>query len=381
MDREWKSVFITCGSRRRGNYTMKHIGSKVLDGLTGAMTPILPAYIVAGIYSMIVTLFGPGYLNMIAGETPVQKLLTIVCDACYYFAPMFTAWSASGKFRCSTILAMILAGIMIHPSMLEIVSAGESFVVFGIPMRLVNYTQAVLPIVMTTWALSIAERFFLAVVPDRIRVVAVPVLTILVMLPAALCLLGPACYYVMSLLADLIIWLSETAGILAMTLLGATWVFVVMFGMHIPILSIVLPVAMSIGYDPVVFPASIATSFASLGTVLGYALMVKEKEEKVLAWEYFVTMLTANTGKPFLYGVMMRNKKVLVYSILSGAIGGLLMGLLKCKVYTFSGVGFIFLNPIRFGEDVVKAAIVGIICVLIPVLLSMAFGVEEKNAC
>lgn len=360
--------------------TAKAIFGKMVDGLTGSLTPVLPAYIVAGIFKMVVTLLGPGYAGLLQEGSDLLIMLTLVGDACYYFAPMFTAWSASKKFNCSTILALILAGIMVHPTLLDIVNAGEAFTVFGIPMRLVNYTQAVIPIVITTWALSVVERFFKKIVPNIIRTMLVPVLTILVMLPLALCLFGPICYFIMSGLANLIIWLSDTAGVLAMTVIGATWFFIIMFGMHIPILTIMLPAAMSIGYDPIVFPASIATSFVGLGVSLGYALKVKDKEDKVFAWQYFVTMLTANITEPFIYGVMMRNKKVLSYTVISGAVGGALMGLLKCRIFTFSGVGFIFLNPLRFGEDVVKAAIVGAICTALPVLLCLIFGVDKKKA-
>ena len=357
----------------------KEIFGKVVDGLTGSLMPILPAYVAAGIFKMVVTLFGPSYLGILTEGSDLLTVLTLVGDACYYFTPMFVAWSTSQKFRCSTILSLIIAGLMIHPTLLGIVEAGEPFTVYGIPMRLVNYTQSVIPIVLTVWCQSVVEKWVRKVVPDIIRTMAVPVLTILIMLPLALCVFGPICYYLMAGLADLIIWLSDTVGILAMAIIGATWSFVIMFGMHVPILTIVLPAAMAIGYDPVVFPASIACGLAGIGSSLGYALKVKEKKEKVVAWEYFVTQNTANIGEPFLYGVVLQNGKVLCYGMIGGAVGGILMGIMHARVFTFSGVGFPFLNPIRFGEDVVKAAIACAIAFIIPVVLSLIFGVDTKK--
>ena len=358
---------------------LKQFFSSMVDGLTGSLTPILPLFIVAGIFMMVVTLFGPTHIGLIPEGSDVLTILTIVGDACYYFAPVFAAWSAACKFNASPVLAMIIACVMIHPTLLEIVSAGEPFTVFGIPMRLVNYTQAVIPIVITTWTLSKVEKLMKKIIPDMVRTMAVPVFTVLIMLPLALCVFGPACYYVMAAFADAILWLSAKVGIAAMAVIGATWTFIIIFGMHIPILTVVLPAAMEIGYDPVVFPASIACGMAGLGVSLGYALRVKGKEEKALAWQYLVTQVTANIGEPFLYGVLLRNKKVLIFNMIGGAIGGALMGIMHCRVFTFSGVGFPFLNPIRFGEDVVKAAIVSVIAVVIPLILCLIFGVDTKK--
>lgn len=360
-------------------FSAKELFGRAVDGLTGSLMPVLPAYVVGGIFKMIVTLLGPSYMDVLKDGSDLLVLFTLVGDACYYFAPIFTAWSASRKFGCSTILSLVIAGIMIHPTMLGIVEQGEAFTVFGIPMRLVNYTQAVIPIVLTVWAQSVVEKWVKKIIPDIVRTMAVPVLTILIMLPIALCAFGPVCYYLMSGLADLILWMSDTIGIFAMAVIGATWTFITMFGMHVPILTIVLPAAMAIGYDPVVFPASIAAGLAGLGVSLGYALKVKSKEEKVMAWEYFVTMVTANIGEPFLYGVVLQNWKVLAYQTIGGAIGGILMGIMHARVFTFSGVGFPFLNPIRFGEDVVQAAICCAIAFAIPVVLSLIFGVNVNK--
>lgn len=357
----------------------KEMFGKAVDGLTGSLMPVLPAYVVGGIFKMVVTLLGPSYANVLQEGSDLLVLLTLVGDACYYFVPMFIAWSASRKFGCSTILSLVIAGIMIHPTLLGIVEQGEPFTVFGIPMRLVNYTQAAIPIVLTVWAQSVVEKWVKKIVPDIIRTMAVPVLTVLIMLPVALCAFGPVCYYLMAGLADVILWLSDTIGIAAMAVIGATWTFIIMFGMHVPILTIVLPAAMAIGYDPVVFPATIASGLAGIGAALGYALMVKPKEEKVMAWEYFVTMITANIGEPFIYGVMLQNRKVLGYSMVGGAVGAILMGILHARVFTFSGVGFPFLNPIRFGEDVVQATICCVVAFFVPVVLSLIFGVNAKK--
>ena len=48
--------------------------------------------------------------------------------------------------------------------------------------------------------------------PDVLRILVIPVGTMLIMLPLGLCIFGPAVSFVMGLVADLIIWLGTNAG-------------------------------------------------------------------------------------------------------------------------------------------------------------------------
>lgn len=359
---------------KKEKLTLKSILNNIMNSLSGSITPILPVFIAAGIFKMFVILLGPTNLNIMSETSDIYRLLSLAGDAGYYFLPMFAAYSAAKKFNCNPVLALLLAGIMIHPEMLKIVEDGSPFTVFGIPMKLVNYTQAVIPVILNTWVLSHVERFIGKVVPDMIRVLAIPVLTMTIMLPVGLCIFGPAISIFMGWIADLIIWLSGTVGILAMVLVGATWSLIIAFGMHVPILVALLPAALEIGFDPVVQPATIPTIFASLAVALAYAIRAKGKENKELGLTCFVTYLTANISEPYVYGIMLRDKKALAWHAIGGAIGAGVVGVLGAKIYIFSGVGFCFLNPLRYGPDVIKGSIGCAIAFIVSFALSMIFG-------
>lgn len=360
--------------------TPKVVVNNIFGALSGCITPILPVFIVAGIFKMIATLLGPDNVGLMTEDNQIYILCNLVNDGCFYFLPFFAAYSAAKKFQASPVFAMIITAVMLHPNMLSLVEAGEPFRVYNIvPMYLVNYSQAVVPIILIVWVLSYVEKWVKKIVPDIIRVLGVPVLTIAIMLPLALCVFGPACYVVMGWIADLIILLNDTVGILAMVLVGATWALVITFGMHVPIMTALLPAWMTIGFDAIVSPASIASSLANLGVELSYSLRAGSKESRELGWTCLTSNALANIGEPYLYGIFLRDRRAMIYHMIGGASGALVMGLLGAKVYLFSGVGFPWLNFLRFGEDAVQGAIGMVVAFVVPLVLGLIFGYEKEK--
>ena len=360
--------------------TLKNVGNSIMGALSGSITPILPVFIVAGIFKMVAVLFGPGKMGLMTEESQLYQLCNLVSAAGYYFLPFFAASSAAKKFNTSPIMAMLIAAVMLHPDMVSLVASGETFKVYGLfPMKLVNYAQAVIPVILNTWILAYVERWVRKIVPDFIRVLGVPVLTMVIMLPVALCIFGPACYVLMGWAADLIIWLNDTVGILAMVVVGAFWTLIISFGMHVPVLTALLPTWMIIGYDAIVSPATIAAALAGIGVELAYALRADGKDNKSLGWSCFTTNAFANIGEPYVYGIYLRDKKAMVWHIVGGAAGALVMGIIGAKIYIFSGVGFPWLNFLRFGEDAVKGAIGMAVAFGVSLALGLAFGFEKKK--
>lgn len=360
--------------------TPKSVINSMMGALSGSITPILPIFIAAGIFKMIAVLFGPKNFGLLTETSHLFMLCNIVGSAGYYFLPFYAAYSAAKKFNCNPIMALLFAGVMLHPDMLAIVSSGEAFTVYGIPMKLVSYVQAVIPMVLIVWAMSYVEKWLKKVLPNMVRTIGLPVLTMAIMLPVVLCVLGPVCTIIMGWIADLIVWLSSTVGILAMVVVAVLWPLVISFGMHVPVMTALLPAWMEMGFDAIVSPATIAQSMAAIGAELGYALRSDGVENRSLGWSCFVTNVTANIGEPWLYGIYLRDKKAMLWHAIGAASGALTMGLLGAKVVMFSGVGFPWLNPLRFGEDMILGAIGCIVAFAVSLTLSLLFGFTKKDA-
>lgn len=359
--------------------TPKKILNNILDAVSGCITPILPLFMVAGIFNTVIILFGPKGLGWLADGCDALRLLSIVADACFYFYPIFVAYSASKKFNTSPVLALLLSGVMIHPDMLDIVSAGEAFSVYGIPMKLVNYTKAVLPIIMIVWVMSYVERFLKKIIPDVLRIVAIPVLTIAIMLPIALCAIGPLFSVVIGAIANGIVWLSSAAGWLTTAIAGATWSLVIATGMHVPVLTALLPVFLELGYDPVIQNGAMVQAYSLLTMALAYGLRASTKEERELGWSTFGTYALGRVSEPIIYGILLRDKKALAWHLIGGFAGGLFIGLSGAKLHILAGVGSPVLNVVRYGPDMAKGAIGCLIGIGVTFALAMVFGFEGSE--
>lgn len=365
--------------KKKEKLTIKSVAKNIMSTLSGCIIPTLPVIIVAGIFKMLVILFGPEQLGWLAEDGDLIALFEMVGNAGYYFLPFFVAYSSAVKFKVSPMMALLFAGIMLSPNMLEIVEAQKAFTVFGIPMHLTSYVQAVIPIIMIVWIMSYVERFLKKHIPDMLRTIGIPVLTITIMLPIGLCILGPACYIVMSLIADGLLWLTANFGLLAAITVAPLWPFVQMFGMHVPILTALLPAQMEIGYDMIVYPALIATSFTNMGLFLAYALRAKSVKQRSLGWSCFTTMTLANISEPGLYGIILSDYKALIYTMIGNMSGALICYLLRAKVYIFAGVGFPFLNSLRFGEDIIQGTIGCIVALAVAFTLGIIFGFQGEG--
>lgn len=172
-------------------FCWKNIPKRVMDAVIGSVTPIFPIISAAGIIKLLAALLGPSMLGLLPADSDIVVLLTFVGDAGFYYFPVYVAWSAAKKFNTSIPIAMMLGAVMLHPTLVQMVSDGTAFTVFGIPMGLVSYTSQFLPSVLSVWILSYVYRFFDRVSPKFLKIILVPTCSLLVMLPITLCMVGP----------------------------------------------------------------------------------------------------------------------------------------------------------------------------------------------
>lgn len=366
--------------KTKKKFSVKGILNGIMGAIAGSLTPVLPALIGAGLFKMVAVLLGPSNIGILSEDNQIYIFLDLINTAVYYFLPFFVAFTASKRFKCNPVYPMMLAAVMVHPTLLQIVADGKPFNIYGVfPMHLVNYTNGVIPMILCTYFIAFIEHKVTKIVPDMMRVIGIPLLTMAIAYPLCLCIFGPICSIIMSGIANLILWANDTVGILAVVLVGALWFFVVMFGMHVPILMTLLPTWVEMGFDAIVSPATIAASLAMIGTELAYALRANTKYKRETGWSCFVTNVTANIAEPALYGIALVDKFAMAYTMIGGAVGGVFMFIFGAKVTLFSGVGFPFLNFLRFGEYALPGAIGMIIAFAVALALGMIFGFEKKS--
>jgi PTS system beta-glucosides-specific IIC component len=83
----------------------------------------------------------------------------MVYNAGFSFLPVYLGCAASKKLGASEVPGMMLAGIPIESSFVEMANDGiTSLSVFGLPASDVNYSQSPMPILLSEWVMSRIER-------------------------------------------------------------------------------------------------------------------------------------------------------------------------------------------------------------------------------
>lgn len=145
--------------------------------LAGSMTPMIPAMITAAMFRTLQTILGPDLLGVITPESSLYILFDMLYNAFFYFLSLYIGYTASKQLGVNVIMGMFAAGALMVPQFMNLVDTGVSFSVYGIPAPVSNYSQTLLPMLLTIWCMSYIEKFFRRHVPDMLSTVFVPFLT------------------------------------------------------------------------------------------------------------------------------------------------------------------------------------------------------------
>ncbi len=361
--------------------TFKGFINKLLDAVAACIAPLQPVLIFAGVVKMIPTVLGPSVLNLLPETSDFIRILNIAGDAGFYFFPMYLAYSGSKKFGCNTMMALLIAGILLSPSLIEIMNSGEEFTIYGIPMTATSYSSSFLPMVLITYVMSYIEKFLKKIIPNSLKSILFPLVLVLIMLPLALCVLGPLGTWLGKLIAAGIVALHSVAGPLAIAIIAAFWSLIVATGMHQALIAIAVTYIAEIGYDDSILIGAIICFYAMQAIDLAYFIKAKNAEDRSTAGTALVTLSFGGISEPSIFGILLKNRKALINIIIGGFVGGLYAGIMQIHLY-FPAAGNLFGALAFAGEksgSFVNGIIASIIAAGVAFALSMIFGFEDKN--
>lgn len=315
-------------------------------------------------------------LNVLPATSDFMVLLTFVGDAGFYFFPVFIAMAASKKFNTSTPIALFLGAILIHPTLVEMVTKGTQFSVYGIPMTLVNYSSQFLPSILIVWVMSYVYKFFDKFSPKSMKIIIVPTCTILVMLPLALCILGPIASFLGQGLAAFFTNLYSLVGPLAIGLISASWYFLVATGMHHALVALAITQIANMGADSIIMVGAISGTYALMGLAVAYIIRCK-KEDKAIATANAVTLIVGGISEPTVFSVLLQYKKAMIVQIIAGIVGGVINGLLHVSVY-FNGSSNVLIG-LGFGKDLALGMIGCGAAFVISLVLGTVLGIDDSS--
>lgn len=347
------------GSSSNDEKERSGIITTIISVISTTFTPVIPALIGGGMIKAVLSIL---VLCGLDDSSATYAILNLISDAAFYFMPVLLAYGAAIKFECNPVLAMTLACALLHPTWTGMVSAGEGVNFFLIPVKLVDYSYSVIPIILSVWLMSYVEKFAEKYTPSIIKFFLKPLIILFISVPIALVIIGPFGSFLNSVIEAGANVINAKASWLLPMLMGAFQPFLVLTGTAWAMTPIATVQISSLGYEIVNGPGMLASNIAQGGATLAVALRTKNSQLKQLASSSGFTAVMGIT-EPCLYGVLLRLKKPFIASMIGGGIGGIYAGLSGLVRYAFVSPGlaalpaFIGANPMNIVHAVITCII------------------------
>ncbi|HEM5075107.1 TPA: PTS glucose transporter subunit IIA [Streptococcus suis] len=353
---------------------------QVIEYIAGSMTPLIPAMLGGGMIKVLVIVLP--MLGLLKADSQSISFLAFFGDAPYHFMPIFLAYSASQKLKVTPTLAMSVAGILLHPNFVQMVSTGDPLHFLGAPVTPASYGSSVIPILIMVWLMKYIEAIFNKVTPAVTKSFLQPTLVLLVSGFIALVLVGPLGVIVGEGLSQLVEQMHGVAGWLTLAVLGAIMPFIVMTGMHWAFAPIFLAASIATP-DVLILPAMLGSNLAQGAASMAVAFKSKNSNTKQIAFAAGFSALFAGVTEPALYGVTLKYKKPLYAAMIGGGLAGLFIGLTGVKAYLFAVPSLIALPQFIYSEaasNITNAMIAAAISIIVTFILAYFLGIDEETS-
>ena len=287
--------------------------------------PIVPALIVGGLILSIKNLL-VNYCGLSTDSGTAQVLLAIF-SASFSFLPVYLGYQLAAVMKMQPIMGALLGAIMISSS----ISGAEGLDFLGIPIPTNDYSSTVVPIVLGVVFMYFVDRGLQKIIPDITKLFLKPLLTMFIVVPVELIILGPAGSMMGYALSDAATWLMDNVAFIATPILAALNPYFVMLGLDKAYIAIEVTSLAQLGWAPIIF--GFISNLCIGGTSLALATAMKgNKEKRGMVTTVAVTALCGVT-EPAFYGCLIERPRLLVGTAIGALCAGLPAGIFVLKEY------------------------------------------------
>ncbi|MGV3466579.1 MAG: PTS transporter subunit EIIC [Heyndrickxia sp.] len=330
--------------------------------MASVFMPIVPALITGGmilaIKNLLVNYFG---VSMNSGTAVI---MSAIFSAAFTFLPVYIGYTMSKRLKMEPIMGAFLGGLLVSTNISSV--KGLSFLGIGIPA--VDYSSSVLPIMLGVGLMYFIDKFFHKYIPGTVKYFLKPLLTMIVVVPITLIVLGPIGTVLSKYVGMGITDLMSAIGGVAMPIFAAVYPYMVMLGLDKAIMPIGFNSVATIGYDPAIMVMGFISNLCIGGSALAVATTIKkDKGKKGMIASFGMTAICGVT-EPAFYGALIVRPKVLIGTAIGAVSAGIVAGIFGLKSYVMGGcpgllTALFFIDKNGGLGNLFLAAIVAIIAV------------------
>lgn len=319
--------------------------NKIIDGISGIFLPFVNLLSAAGILKGILAILSTAGVLAESGDT--YLVLNAMADSLFYFLPMVLAFTAAQKFNTNPFTAVVIAGVLLYPSLTAVFDIRDQIIFAGLPIKSVVYHSSVIPVILAVGLLKYVEQITNRILPGIISGFLTPLVCIIVVGLITLFVFGP----IGKVVGDgLTVGYEAVYGIspvLAGAFLGAVIQLMVIFGFHWSFVLIGMNNINVRGSDTVMVLIGPAV-FAQAGAAMAVFFKSKDKQFRSICLS---AALSAGFGvtEPAMFGVNLPLKMPMLAVCIGGGVGGALAGLSGARAMAFAFPSLVSL-PVLMGQ-------------------------------
>lgn len=356
----------------------KNILDGFIDVISGIFQPILGVLTAVGMLKGLNILMGT--LGIYSESDGIYLILNAIGDSMFMFLPIMLGYAAAKKFKVKPFVGLVIGAALCYPTiqLSALAEAGQPLYtlftgtifespiyleILGIPVIAMDYLSTVVPVILIVYFASKCDLVFNKIVPEVLRFFFVPMLTLFISLIIGFVVIGPIATFGSNLIAEGIMQVRDFSPIIAGAIIGFSWQFLVIFGLHWGLLPIYINNIVTMGYDNVMMPF-FATTFATTAVVIAIMIKTKDKKLKSLCLPSAISGFFGIT-EPAIYGITLPRKKTFFISCIASGFAGAFYGLFNLREFTIGGMGIFefpaMIDPNSNDMSNIIVAVIGLI--------------------
>lgn len=211
----------------------------VIKALSDVFIGIMPALLAAALLMGITSVLG-GLEVVKTHDTlyAINRLVSLASTGIFAILPMAVCYSAVKRFGGNPVLGMVIGAIMLDSSLANAYQAAQGTVdievirLFGLKSEMVGFQGGIIIALMMGFVVAKLDKFFNKVIPDVIKLLVAPMLTVFISTVLLFTLVGPAGRILSNGITDGLMWSTEHLGAFGYALFAGVQQIVVITGLH-----------------------------------------------------------------------------------------------------------------------------------------------------
>lgn len=327
---------------RAGN---KQSGFKnALNAIANIFVPLIPAFVGAGIIGGIASII----LNMITAGTldagtweQYRVILGVIQNGLFAYLNIYIGINAAKVFGATEGLGGVIAGVIYLNGMdpeaplSNIFTGGD----------LAPGQGGVIGVIIAVYLLAFIEKRLRKVVPNSVDIIVTPTISLLVVGLITIFIIMPIAGTISTGLVGIINSVLEIGGAVAGFILGATFLPLVMFGLHQVLTPIHVEMINSMGQTNLL-PILAMAGGGQVGAAIALWVRARKNEKLVNIIKGSLPVGILGIGEPLIYAVTLPLGRPFITACIGGGVGGAIIGAIGNVGATAIGPSGIALIPL-----------------------------------